>query len=160
MQFNFSTPMLIRHLWQLKTVVFQHWCPIELVHCHGISELRIWFIFRVKKQTFSLSKWQSLALLPLEHICGQSQRLKALFTLQIQVLVCSPKHFPNKCRQVQESCHSWHISNLVKTIIKLHLPLRFYVRFAQSSAFSVAKNNLIRTLEHWFSSFAELGESN
>jgi hypothetical protein len=26
MLFIFSTPALIRHLWQLKTVVFQHWC--------------------------------------------------------------------------------------------------------------------------------------
>jgi hypothetical protein len=26
MFFNFSTPVLIRHLWQLKTVVFLHWC--------------------------------------------------------------------------------------------------------------------------------------
>jgi hypothetical protein len=23
---HFSTPLLIRHLWQLKTVVFLHWC--------------------------------------------------------------------------------------------------------------------------------------
>ena len=23
---HFSTPVLIRHLWQLKTVVFLHWC--------------------------------------------------------------------------------------------------------------------------------------
>ncbi len=28
MLFIFSTPVLIRHLWQLKTVVFQHWCLI------------------------------------------------------------------------------------------------------------------------------------
>ncbi len=28
MEFNFSTPVLIRHLWQLKTVVFLHWCLI------------------------------------------------------------------------------------------------------------------------------------
>ncbi len=24
----FSTPVLIRHLWQLKTIVFLHWCLI------------------------------------------------------------------------------------------------------------------------------------
>jgi hypothetical protein len=23
---HFSTPLLIRHLWQLKTVLFLHWC--------------------------------------------------------------------------------------------------------------------------------------
>ncbi len=23
---HFSTPVLIRHLWQLKTVIFLHWC--------------------------------------------------------------------------------------------------------------------------------------
>jgi hypothetical protein len=28
MLFIFSTPVLIRHLWQLKTVVFLHWCLI------------------------------------------------------------------------------------------------------------------------------------
>jgi hypothetical protein len=27
----FSTPVLIRHLWQLKTVVFLHWCLIHAV---------------------------------------------------------------------------------------------------------------------------------
>ncbi len=28
MLFIFSTPVLIRYLWQLKTVVFLHWCRI------------------------------------------------------------------------------------------------------------------------------------
>jgi hypothetical protein len=28
MLFIFSTPVLVRHLWQLKTVVFLHWCLI------------------------------------------------------------------------------------------------------------------------------------
>jgi hypothetical protein len=27
----FSTSVLIRHLWQLKTVVSLHWCPIHTV---------------------------------------------------------------------------------------------------------------------------------
>ncbi len=31
MQFNFSMPVLIRHLWQLKTVVFLHWGLIRPV---------------------------------------------------------------------------------------------------------------------------------
>ncbi len=26
MLFIFSTPVLIKHMWQLKTVVFLHWC--------------------------------------------------------------------------------------------------------------------------------------
>ncbi len=29
MLFIFSTPVLIRHLWQLKTVDFLHWCLIR-----------------------------------------------------------------------------------------------------------------------------------
>jgi hypothetical protein len=29
--FIFSTTVLIRHLWQLKTVVCLHWCPIHAV---------------------------------------------------------------------------------------------------------------------------------
>jgi len=28
---HFLTPMLIRHLWQLKTIVFLHWCLIWTV---------------------------------------------------------------------------------------------------------------------------------
>ncbi len=28
---HLSTPVLIRHLWQLKTVVFLHWCLIHAV---------------------------------------------------------------------------------------------------------------------------------
>jgi hypothetical protein len=31
MLFIFSTPVLNRHLWQLKTVVFLHWCLIRAV---------------------------------------------------------------------------------------------------------------------------------
>ena len=31
MQFIFSTPVLIRHLWQLETLVFLHWCIILAV---------------------------------------------------------------------------------------------------------------------------------
>ncbi len=29
--FIFSTPVLIRHLWQLKTIVFLHWCVIHTI---------------------------------------------------------------------------------------------------------------------------------
>jgi hypothetical protein len=31
---NFLTPMLIRHLWQLKTIAFLHWCVICTVLLH------------------------------------------------------------------------------------------------------------------------------
>jgi hypothetical protein len=55
MLFIFSTPVLIRHLWQLKTVVFLHWCPIcaallpnskisKHYFCGGISYLQIIFL--------------------------------------------------------------------------------------------------------------------
>ena len=29
---HFLTPVLIRHLWQFKTVVFLHWCLIRAIH--------------------------------------------------------------------------------------------------------------------------------
>jgi len=29
--FSLSTPVLFRHLWQLQTVVFQHWCLVRAV---------------------------------------------------------------------------------------------------------------------------------
>jgi hypothetical protein len=31
----FSTPVLIRHLWQFKTIVFLHWCLICAVLLHA-----------------------------------------------------------------------------------------------------------------------------
>ena len=36
MLFIFSTPELIRNLWQLKTAVFLHWCLIRVVPLSGI----------------------------------------------------------------------------------------------------------------------------
>jgi len=36
--FIFSTPVLIRHLWQLKTVVFLHWYRICAVLLHGCDK--------------------------------------------------------------------------------------------------------------------------
>ncbi len=35
MLFIFSTPMVIRHLWQLKAVVFLHRCRYLLFYCQG-----------------------------------------------------------------------------------------------------------------------------
>ncbi len=40
----FSTPVLIRHLWQLKTVVFLHWCLIHVVLLFE-RKTRFFFIF-------------------------------------------------------------------------------------------------------------------
>ncbi len=43
MSFIFSTPVLIRHLWQLKTVVFLHWCLICALQLSDGANLRISF---------------------------------------------------------------------------------------------------------------------
>jgi hypothetical protein len=40
MLFIFSTPDLIRNLWQLKTAVFLHWCLICAVPFMILTELR------------------------------------------------------------------------------------------------------------------------
>ncbi len=37
MLFIFSTPVLIQHLWQLKTVVFLHWCLIHAVLLRAVD---------------------------------------------------------------------------------------------------------------------------
>jgi hypothetical protein len=37
MHFIFSTPELNRHLWQLKTSVFMHWCLICAVPFRGLN---------------------------------------------------------------------------------------------------------------------------
>ncbi len=39
MLFIFSTPVIIRHLWQLKTIVFLHWCLIRTVLLHETINL-------------------------------------------------------------------------------------------------------------------------
>jgi hypothetical protein len=36
---HFSTPVLIRHLWQLETIVFLHWCLICTIV--GDDEIRL-----------------------------------------------------------------------------------------------------------------------
>ncbi len=43
--FIFSTPGLIRHLWQLKTIVFMHWyliCSVPLVSCSWVRWFALW----------------------------------------------------------------------------------------------------------------------
>ncbi len=38
---HFSTPLLIRHLWQLMTVVFLHWCLIRALPLTNANEPKI-----------------------------------------------------------------------------------------------------------------------
>ncbi len=45
MLFNFSTPVLTRHMWQLKTSVFLHWCLIHAVLLNWND--KFWFKFQV-----------------------------------------------------------------------------------------------------------------
>ena len=49
------TPVLIRHLWQLKTVVFLHWCLICAVVCSIRNELAVIQMIVACRQTFYLS---------------------------------------------------------------------------------------------------------
>ncbi len=49
MLFNFSTPVLIRHLWQPKTVVFLHWCLICAVLLQfTIVNRDVWIVVELK----------------------------------------------------------------------------------------------------------------
>jgi len=45
---HFLTPLLFRHLWQLKTVIFLHWCLIRAL------------LLVSSVQTFSKSNWERL----------------------------------------------------------------------------------------------------
>ncbi len=55
MLFIFSTPVFIRHLWQLKTVVFLHWCLI----CTEIWSMcaSVW-----ERATANLERWMASQL--------------------------------------------------------------------------------------------------
>jgi hypothetical protein len=69
--FIFSTPVLIRHLWQLKAVVFLHWCLLHaVVLSKHVGELGIFcsFFFASKKEI--RFKWlaNSLPLVIEQHI--------------------------------------------------------------------------------------------
>ncbi len=45
----FSTPELIRNLWQLKTAVFLHWCLLHAVPlARELRIKRLWFLWTVK----------------------------------------------------------------------------------------------------------------
>ncbi len=55
MLFIFSTPVLIRHLWQLKTVFFLHWCLIFAV-------LLVSLCSTLTAHVCSLSMWMKWSL--------------------------------------------------------------------------------------------------
>ncbi len=48
MLFIFSTTVLIRYLWQLKTVVFLHWC----LKCTVLLKKHAAFVFLIKRFFF------------------------------------------------------------------------------------------------------------
>jgi hypothetical protein len=56
MFFNFSTPVLIRHLWQLKTVVFLHWC-LKLAVVLAMIFSTMLYIFWVETLAMGLNDW-------------------------------------------------------------------------------------------------------
>jgi hypothetical protein len=65
---HFSTPMLMRHLWQLKTVVFLRWCLIRNVllafqKCFKNKELKNLKICINAKFCFLFKKWKICSLL-------------------------------------------------------------------------------------------------
>ncbi len=49
MLFIFSTPVLIRHLLQLKTSVFQHWCMCSFINNTDKVNLEIKHLFQRRK---------------------------------------------------------------------------------------------------------------
>jgi hypothetical protein len=49
MLFIFSTPVVIRHLWQLKTVVFLHWCLICAILIYTFSVTHGKMVIKVEK---------------------------------------------------------------------------------------------------------------
>ena len=71
LMFIFSTPVLIRHLWQLTTVVFLHWCLINAVlldhQCvlPRIHETRLYLM--VPKYKISMLGKHFIMLLLLKH---------------------------------------------------------------------------------------------
>jgi hypothetical protein len=63
MLFIFSTPELMRHLWQLKTSVFLHWCLICAVPLQLIVPYSNIFIMTQPAMGLNSKGWH-LALLP------------------------------------------------------------------------------------------------
>ncbi len=74
MLFIFSIPVLIRNLWQLKTVVFLHWCIIRtaLLKVNLLLGVKATFMLQVHR-TFGclndeLMKWLGTKVKPLNDV--------------------------------------------------------------------------------------------
>ena len=59
MLFIFSTPVLIRHLWQLNTVVYPHWC---IILCGSIKINYFWTYFIFSWHGFDTRHFPSLRI--------------------------------------------------------------------------------------------------
>ncbi len=56
MSFISPTPMLLRYLWQIKTVVFLHWCIIHAAPLGGLGNLNHKHLTRDKHSSLFSSK--------------------------------------------------------------------------------------------------------
>ncbi len=83
---HFSTPVLIWHLWQFKTVVFLHWCLIHVVLSGWVESddiIKSFQILRPELNWIFATKNRFFPLKPIKKeghtkICGLEQGLKKL----------------------------------------------------------------------------------
>jgi hypothetical protein len=75
MQFIILTPVLIRYMWQLKAVVFLHWCLICNVLFHNIGPR-----FKLKRKTYLSDPSGAHTRCP---TCGLWFKLGSVFKLHI-----------------------------------------------------------------------------
>ncbi len=117
MLFVFSTPVLIRHLWQLKTVVFLHWCLICVVLLYNHRNLYcVSFMLSVADMSFSLM---------LNVIYSKSVRFSSELVNEIA--------FRHLCRKIAIlSCHRCLIVISVSKLDRLLTSIRVFPKIGQN----------------------------
>ncbi len=85
MLFIFSTPVLIRHLWQLKTVVFLHWCLIHSLISIFMLLCHLWI-----KDSYSYFSLVSLLLSSFCHWLFAKLRIAVNLVSKIDLFPASP----------------------------------------------------------------------
>ncbi len=89
MLFIFSTPELIRHLWQLQTVVFLHWCLMYALPFASYSRLitSVVMFEKDKINPIEMGLHSSLDICKHPQICKKSRLLKVYLSLQLDYRV-------------------------------------------------------------------------
>ncbi len=113
--FIFSTTVSIRHLWQLKTVVFLHWCLICLFYRDNQHIVMLSVTFYINCLWLMLS----LLMLIVIMLCRDSEQCFNVVKVIRWVSLCSlslgwmlRRHWEPLYNVIKLFCHNWHVGTI------------------------------------------------